>query len=64
MIKEECKAASRFLQQVFRDDIAMLATVITAEADNDCETLRKMLLRIQSVTGRMIVALKKAEDSK
>jgi hypothetical protein len=62
MIKEECKEASRFLQRVFQDDIVMLATIITAEANNDCETLRNILLRIQSVTGKMIVALKKAEE--
>lgn len=62
MIKEECKEASRFLQLVFQRDIVMIATIVTAEANNDCETLRNILLRIQSVTGKMIVALKKAEE--
>lgn len=62
MIKEECKMASRFLQNVFRDDYEMMATIVTAEANNDCETLRNILLRIQSATGKMIIALKKAEE--
>lgn len=62
MIKEECKEASRFLQQVFQGDIIMIATIVTAEANNDCETLRNILLRIESATGKMIVALKKAEE--
>jgi hypothetical protein len=62
MIKEECKEASRFLQQVFQGDIVMIATIVTAEANNDFETLLNILLRIQSATGKMIVALKKAEE--
>lgn len=62
MIKEECKDASRFLQKVFQNDIVMVATIVTAEANNDCETLRKILLRLQSVIGKMVVALKKAEE--
>jgi hypothetical protein len=62
MIKEECKEASRLLQKVFQNDIVMVATIVTAEANNDCETLRKILLRLQSAIGKMVVALKKAEE--
>lgn len=62
MIKEECKEASKILQRVFQNDIVMLATIVTAEANNDCETLRKILLRLQSAIGKMVVALKKAEE--
>ena len=40
----------------------MVATIVTAEANNDCETLRKILLRLQSAIGKMVVALKKAEE--
>lgn len=62
MIKEECKEASRLLQKVFQNDIVMVATIVNAEANNDCETLRKILLRLQSAIGKMVVALKKAEE--
>ena len=62
MIKEECKVASRILHKLFDEDIMMVATIITAEANNDYEMLRKMLLRVQGEIGRLVVALKKLED--
>lgn len=62
MIKEECKVASRILHRIFAGDIMTVATIVTAEANNDYETLRKMLLRVQGETGRLVVALKKLED--
>ena len=62
MIKEECKKASRFLCKLFDGDYVMVATILTAEANNDYETLRRMLLRIQGEMGRLVVALKKLED--
>lgn len=62
MIKEECKKASQFLCKLFDGDFAMVATIVTAEANNDCATLRSMLLRIEGEIGRLVVALKKAED--
>lgn len=62
MIKEECKAASRILHRIFAEDIMMVATIINAEANNDYATLRSMLLRVQGEIGRLVVALKKAED--
>lgn len=62
MIKEECKKASQFLCKLFDGDFAMVATIVTAEANNDYATLRSMLLRVQGEIGRLVVALKKAED--
>ena len=62
MIKEECKKASQFLCKLFDGDFVMIATIVTAEANNDYETLRKMLLRVQGEMGRLVVALKKLED--
>ena len=62
MIKEECKVASRILHRIFAEDIMTVATIITAEASNDYETLRKMLFRVQGEIGRLVVALKKLED--
>lgn len=62
MIKEECKVASRILHRIFAGDIMTVATIVTAEANNDYETLRKMLLRVQEEIGRLVVALKKLED--
>jgi hypothetical protein len=62
MIKEECKVACRILRKLFEEDIMMVATIVTAEANNDYETLRKMLLRVQEEIGRLVVALKKLED--
>lgn len=46
MIKEECKEASRILRKLFDGDYAMVATIVTAEANNDYEALRQMLLRV------------------
>ena len=62
MIKEECKKASKFLCKLFDGDYAMVATIVTAEANNDYETLRSMLLRVQDEIGTLVVALKKLED--
>lgn len=62
MIKEECKKASQFLCKLFDGDFAMVATIVTAEANNDYATLRSMLLRIEGEIGRLVVALKKAEN--
>ena len=62
MIKEECKVASRILYRIFEGDTMTVATIVTAEANNDCETLRKLLLRVQGEIGRLVVALKKLED--
>lgn len=62
MIKEECKKASQILCKLFDGDFAMVATIVTAEANNDYATLRSMLLRVQGEIGRLVVALKKAED--
>ena len=62
MIKEECKEASRLLCKIFDGNYVMVATIITAEANNDYETLRSMLLRVQDEIGRLVVDLKKLED--
>ena len=62
MIKKECKEASRLLCKLFDGDFAMVATIVTAEANNDYETLRKMLLSVQDEIGTLVVALKKLED--
>lgn len=62
MIREECKKASQFLCKLFDGDFVMVATIVTAEANNDYETLRSMLLRVQGEIGRLVVALKKLED--
>lgn len=62
MIKEECKVASCILHRIFAEDIMTVATIVTAEANNDYETLRSMLLRVQDEIGRLAVALKKLED--
>jgi hypothetical protein len=62
MIKEECKKASQILRKLFDGDFAMVATIVTAEANNDYATLLSMLLRVQGEIGRLVVALKKAED--
>lgn len=62
MIKEECKKASWFLHRIFAGDIMTVATIVTAEANNDYETLRSMLLRVQGEIGRLVVALRKLED--
>ena len=39
-----------------------VAKIINAEANNDYETLRSMLLRVQDEIGTLVVALKKLED--
>lgn len=62
MIKEECKKASQLLRKLFDGDFATVATILTAEANNDYATLRSILLRVQGEIGRLVVALKKAED--
>lgn len=62
MIKEDCKKASQLLCKLFDGDFVMVATIVTAEANNDYETLRSMLLRVQGQIGRLVVALKKLED--
>ena len=62
MIKEEYKVASRVLRKLFDEDIMMVATILNAEANNDYETLRSMLLQVQGEIGRLVVALKRAED--
>ena len=62
MIKEECKKASRILHRIFAGDIIMVSKIVTAEANNDYETLRSMLLRVQDEIGRLGEALKKLED--
>ena len=61
MIKEECKNASIILQKLFDEDYEMVAMIVTAEANNDYETLRKMLLCVQDEIGRLAVDLKKLE---
>jgi hypothetical protein len=62
MIKEECKKASQILCKLFDGHIAMFATIVTAEANNDYATLRSMLLHVQGEIGRVVVALKEIED--
>ena len=62
MIKEECKKASKILCKLFEGDYAMVAKIVTAEANNDYETLRKMLLSVQDEIGRLVISLKKLED--
>ena len=62
MIKEECTKASRFLHRIFAGDIITVAKIINAESNNDYETLRSMLLRVQDEIGTLVVALKKLED--
>lgn len=62
MIKEECKKASHFLRKLFDGDYVMVATIVTAEANNDYETLRSMLLCVRSEIERLSVDLKKLED--
>lgn len=62
MIKEECKVASRILHRIFAGDIMTVATIVTAEANNDYATLRSLLLRVQVEMGKLVVALKKLED--
>ena len=62
MIKEECTKASRFLHRIFAGDIMTVAKIVTAEANNDYETLRKMLLIVQDEIGLLVIALKKLED--
>lgn len=62
MIKEELKSACRFLMKVFNDDYVAIATIVTAEAENDYDTIKRMLLGLQSAIGRAYVALSKADD--
>ena len=62
MIKKECTETSRFLHRIFAGDIMTVAKIVTAEANNDYETLRSMLLSVQDEIGRLVVALKKLED--
>ena len=62
MIKEECKEASRILHRIFVGDIMTVAKIFNAEANNDYETLRNMLLRVQDEIGTLVVALTKLED--
>lgn len=50
------------MHRIFAGDIMTVATIVNAEAKNDYETLRKMLLRVQDEIGRLVVALKKLED--
>ena len=62
MIKEECTKASRILHRIFAGDMMTVAKIVTAEANNDYETLRKMLLRVRDEIESLEVALKKLED--
>lgn len=57
----ECNNASRFLQRVYNGDIAKLATILNAEADDDFVTLKHELLRIQSEIEHLIIDLSKAQ---
>lgn len=60
MIKE-CSDASRFLQMVYQGDIAKLATILNAEAEDDFVTLKHELLYLQSIIGKLVVGLSKAQ---
>lgn len=62
MIKEECRVASHILHKIFAEDIMTVATIVTAEANNDYATLRSLLLRVRVEMGKLVVALKKLED--
>lgn len=62
MIKEECTKASRILHRIFAGDIITVAKIVTAEANNDYETLRKILLSVRDEIESLEVALKKLED--
>lgn len=62
MIKEECKKASIILHRIFAGDIMTVTKIVTAEANNDYETLRSMLLRVQDEIVSLNIALKKLED--
>ena len=60
----ECSNASRFLQMVYNGNIAKLVTILNAEANDDFDTLKRELLRVQSEIGYMVVALNKAQRQK
>lgn len=62
MIKEECKKASIILCKLFDGYYEMVATIVTAEANNDYKTLRQMLLRVQGSIRMLVEALKRLED--
>jgi hypothetical protein len=62
MIKEELKNACRFLMKVFDGDHVAIATIVTAEAENDYDTIKRILLELQSAIGRAYIALSKADD--
>lgn len=50
------------MHRIFAGDIMTVAKIVTAEANNDYETLRSMLLRVQDEIGLLVIALKKLED--
>ena len=61
---KECSDASRFLQKIYNGNIAKLVTILNAEAEDDVNTLKRELLRVQSEIGHMVVALNKAQRQK
>lgn len=56
-----CYNASVVLRKFFHDDYTAMATIVTAEAEEDYATLRMGLLRLHSVIETLIVELEKAE---
>ena len=54
--------ASRILRRIFAGDIMTVAKIVTAEANNDYETLRKILLSVRDEIESLDIALKKLGD--
>lgn len=54
MIEENVKMVSRFLRNIYNEDIIALGQILNAEAENDKETLKDYLLCVQDFCQKMI----------
>lgn len=51
--KELLRTAERFLTTVYKDDIIAIATIVTAVAEDDVETVVDFLKEIEKFTGKL-----------
>lgn len=57
MIEENVKIASKFLRNIYNEDIAALGQIINAEAENDKEIIREYLECVKSFSQTLIDSL-------
>lgn len=60
--KELLRTAERFLTTVYKDDIIAIATIVTAVAEDDVDTVVDFLKEIEKFTGKLRVELTLAQS--